>query len=466
MKEIENLFEKTFKEKITNIEVIKATGSNRYYERLISKNRSCIGAYNKDTKENRAFISFSKQLKANCINVPEIYAEDLSNNVYLQQDLGDTTLFDYLKTHSIEDTMPYYIKVMEQLAKMQTINNFDYADAYPTKEFDRRSMLWDCNYFKYYFLKFFDIQFDEKLLEEDFNTLIDYLQSCRQDFFVYRDFIPRNIMLVNKEPYFIDYQGGRKGSLYYDIASFLFNSKTDLTNSVRKQLFDIYISNIRHYAHIDKEDSRRYFIAYVYFRLIQNLGAYGFRGIYEKKKSFIRSIPFALINLKYLIEEEYLDIRIPCLMSCFSQLLNCQKIFEIVRNNKLAISIKSFSYKRGYPYDVSGNGGGFIFDCRALPNPGREEKFKQKTGLDKEVSEYLQQFKEVDSFFENAMNLVKQTIDNYLKRDFSNLSIYFGCTGGRHRSVYLAQKCGELLSQNVDLDVTIQHLEQNIEKKM
>ncbi|MBR1774393.1 MAG: phosphotransferase [Bacteroidales bacterium] len=462
MKETEELFKKTFNEPIVKIEKVSATGSNRYYERIISKNHSCIAAYNNDLKENKAFISYAKQLKANNINVPEIYAEDLENNVYLQQDLGDETLFTFLKSHTLQETMPYYIKVMQNLVRIQRIENFDFSYAYPAKAFDKQSMLWDCNYFKYYFLKFFDIQFDERLLEKDFNTFTDYLLSCPQEYFLYRDFIPRNIMLFNNEPYFIDFQGGRKGSCYYDAASFLFDAKTDLDNTTREELLNVFLCESLGSDSTQNSEQKNYFYAYVYMRLIQTMGAYGFRGVYENKKSFIKSIPFALKNLKYLSENVDLEAKIPHLENCFQQIINSQKIIDTVNKNKLTITVKSFSYKKGYPHDVSGNGGGFVFDCRALPNPGRETKFKQMTGLDREVKEYLQQYKEVDYFFANAMNLVQQSIENYLNRGFSNLSVYFGCTGGQHRSVYLAQKCADILAQNPDLNVIIHHIEQNI----
>ncbi len=461
-KEIIDLFEKTFNESIESIEKVSASGSNRKYFRLISKNHRCIGAYNEDCKENKAFISYAKQLKANGINVPDIYAEDLSRNVYLQQDLGNETLFDFLKTHSLEQTMPYYIKVMEQIAKIQTIKNFDYSHAYPAKTFDKQSMMWDCNYFKYYFLKFFDIQFDERLLEEDFNRLTDYLLSCENDYFIYRDFIPRNIMICDNELYFIDFQGGRKGSLYYDLASFLFNSKTDLDNITREKLFNIYLDNVSQYTNIDKAESRNYLFAYVYLRLIQNMGAYGFRGVFEKKKDFIKSIPFALKNLDFLVGNVDLDIDIEHLKNCFYQILNSKKIQDTINQNKLTITVQSFSYKKGYPCDISGNGGGFVFDCRALPNPGREQRFKQMTGLDKQVKQYLEAYPQTKAFFDNAMNLINMSIENYLERNFSHLSVSFGCTGGQHRSVYFAQKCADTLSQNPDLNVIIHHIEQNI----
>lgn len=461
---LENLFEKTFNEKVEKTENVAATGSNRKYFRLISQNHHCVGTYSENISENKAFISFAKQLKTNNINVPQIYAEDLENNVYLQQDLGDITLFDYLKNNTFEDTLPYYEQVMSALARMQTIPNFDFSLAYPTKKFDKQSMMWDCNYFKYYFLKFFDLQFDEQLLEKDFNTLIDYLLSCENDYFVYRDFIPRNMMIYNNEVYFIDFQGGRQGSLYYDLASFLFNSKTDFDNDTREKLLNIYFENIVKYTQIDTTKSKKYFYAYVYMRIIQNLGAYGFRGIYEKKRTFVRSIPFALKNLQFLMQNISLDLPLEHLMSCFSQILTNQKILSLANGTKLTINIKSFSYRKGYPHDLSGNGGGFVFDCRALPNPARVESYKQLTGLDPEVKNYLDQFGDVKFFIDNVLKIINQSIRVYHQRNFANLSVYFGCTGGQHRSVYCAERVAQELSQNPDINILIQHVEQNIKK--
>ncbi len=463
MKEIENLFIQTFKEKPLEIKPISVHGSNRKYYRVVSNKYNCIGVYNEDVLENKAFISFAEQLKNNQINVPQIYAQDLENNVYLQQDLGDETLFTFLQNNSEQDTIAWYEKIIKQLPKIQTIDKFDYTDAYPRKAFDRQSIQWDLNYFKYYFLKLALIPFNEEELENDFQTLTNFLLSTDTSFLLYRDFQSRNIMLFDDKAWFIDFQGGRQGALQYDIASLLYDAKANLDNDTKEKLLNLYIKELQAYINIDKSEFKQYYYAYVYIRIMQAMGSYGYRGYFERKSSFLQSIPAALNNLKYLEDNIKLPINIPTLHKIFQRLITSDKLLSLnTKKSRLTINIKSFSYKKGYPHDTSGNGGGFVFDCRALPNPGREEKYKHKTGLDKEVAEYLQQYKEVDVFFENAMNLINQSIDNYLKRDFSNLSVYFGCTGGQHRSVYLAQRCGDRLSQNTDLNIVIQHLEQNI----
>lgn len=464
MKEkILQLFVNTFNLQPQGIEKISADGSNRQYFRCFSMQHPCIGVYNEDRKENEAFLSYAKQLKESGINVPEIYAEDLDNGVYLQQDLGDTTLFAYLQKHSKEETLQCYEKVIKQLPRIQTVKDFDYTYAYPRKDFDRQSIQWDLNYFKYYFLKLSSIPFEEQALENDFTTLTDYLLSCDTNYFLYRDFQSRNIMLYGNKVWFIDFQGGRKGALQYDIASLLFDAKADISIETREYLLDLYINELKKYVEVDEQDFKNHFYAYVYVRIMQAMGSYGYRGYFEKKSHFLKSIPFALKNLEYLENNVNLPINIPTLHQLYKQLVNSSKLLSLSKGgNKLTVNIKSFSYKKGYPHDLSGNGGGFVFDCRALPNPGRLEEFKKLTGKDEPVREYLKDKEEVAFFLQNVENIVQQSVDNYLKRGFANLSVYFGCTGGQHRSVYSAEYLADKLSQNPDLNIIVQHVEQNL----
>ena len=462
-KQVEKLFIDTFNKTPDKIERMSAHGSNRQYFRITAGDMSCIGVYNHDVSENKAFLSYARQLKANNINVPDIYAKDTTGKVYLQQDLGDQTLFSYIKTHGQQDVSEQYARVVKQLPKIQTIKNFDYTYAYPRKDFDGQSIQWDLNYFKYYFLKLAGIPFNEEDLEKDFNTLKSFLLTADTSFFLYRDFQSRNIMLKDGKVWFIDFQGGRKGALQYDIASLLYDAKADIPHDMRQYLFDLYFEELQKYVKVPKQQFEQLYYAYVYIRIMQAMGSYGYRGYFEGKTEFLKSIPFALNNLKYLENNVKFDLNIPALHGVFDRIIASDKLAALSSGKKkLTVRVKSFSYKIGYPHDVSGNGGGFVFDCRALPNPGREDRYKQMTGLDKEVKQYLEQYKEVDFFFDNAMNLVSQSVDNYLKRGFSDLSVYFGCTGGRHRSVYLAARCADLLSQNPDLNVIINHVEQNI----
>lgn len=460
---LSNLFRKKFNLLPNNIEEISAHGSNRKYFRILADKISCIGVYNEDYKENEAFVSYAEQMKQKGINVPEIYATDLTNNVYLQEDLGDETLYSFLQKNDIETALPIYEQVLNHLVEIQTMKDFDYSKAYPRKAFDVQSINWDLNYFKYYFLKLADIPFNEQFLENDFKNLTDYLISAPNDYFLFRDFQSRNIMLHNNKVYFIDFQGGRKGALQYDVASLLFDGKVKLSPQQRENLLNYYIDNLSTKINIDKTAFVQQFYAFCYIRIMQAMGAYGFRGYFQRKESFLKSIPNALQNIEYLQQNTTLPIQLPELNKVFQQMIHSEKLLSIgTSKQKLTVTIKSFSYKKGYPMDISGNGGGFVFDCRALPNPGRLEEFKKLTGKDIEVIKFLEEKEEVRYFFENVKNIVWQSVDKYLERGFTHLMLCFGCTGGQHRSVFFAEKIAKELSQNTDLNIVVKHIEQNI----
>ncbi len=460
---LSNLFLQTFLSTPKSIEEISAHGSNRKYFRIIADKINCIGVYNEDYKENEAFVSYAVQMKQNGINVPEIYAVDLKNNIYLQEDLGDETLFSFLQKNDIETALPIYEQILSHLVSIQTMKNFDYSKAYPRKDFDVQSIAWDLNYFKYYFLKLADIPFNEQLLENDFKNLSNYLISAPNEYFLFRDFQSRNIMLHKNKVYFIDFQGGRKGALQYDVASLLFDGKVKLSSQQRERLLNYYINKVSKKIDINKETFVQQFYAFCYIRIMQAMGAYGFRGYFQRKDSFLKSIPNALKNIAYLQQHTTLPISLPELNKVFQQMINSQKLLSLGTNKqKLTVTIKSFSYKKGYPMDISGNGGGFVFDCRALPNPGRLEEFKHLTGKDIEVVNYLEEKEEVKYFFENVKNIVWQSVNKYLERGFTHLMLCFGCTGGQHRSVFFAEKIAKELSQNTDLNIVVKHIEQNI----
>ncbi len=458
-----DLFYKTFHSQPTKVEEMSAHGSNRKYFRIVSEERTCIGVYNEDRKENEAFVSYAAQLKQNNINVPVIYAVDLSKNIYLQEDLGDETLFSFVEKNGTEQSLEVYKKALKSLVKIQTIKDFDYTNAYPRKAFDRQSIEWDLNYFKYYFLKLADIAFDEQLLENDFKELTSCLLSSPCDYFLYRDFQSRNIMLKDNDVYFIDFQGGRKGALQYDVASLLFDGKVKLSALQREELLHYYIEELSKETTIDKDSFVKHFYAFCYIRIMQAMGAYGYRGYFQKKESFLKSIPNALDNIKYLQENTTLPISLPELNRVFQQMIHSEKLYSVAKDRqKLTVTIKSFSYKKGYPMDISGNGGGFVFDCRALPNPGRLEAFKHLTGKDPEVINYLEEKEEVQYFLSNVKNIVWQSVNKYLERGFTHLMICFGCTGGQHRSVFMAEKITKELLQNTDLNIVVKHIEQNL----
>ncbi len=463
---IKNLFKQTFNEERITSEKLPASGSSRIYYRIKSRNNSAIATYNTDKKENIVFLHFSEVFKKNGINVPEIFAKDIENNIYLQEDLGDETLFEKIqKTRTEnkfpENLIPVYKEAVEQLAELQINGSkgIDYSLCYPRLAFDKQSIMWDLNYFKYNFLKFTDIVFDEQLLENDFNTFSDYLLNTNTDFFLYRDFQSRNIMLHKNKIYFIDYQGGRKGALQYDLVSLLYDAKADIPENIRKILAEHYIIYADNLIKINKNEFYEYYYAYALIRIMQAMGAYGYRGLYEKKQHFIDSIPFGLNNLKEIMSEVKILSKLPELKRILSELPASEKLKNIMTKNKLTVTIKSFSYKRGIPYDQTGNGGGYVFDCRIINNPGRIEKYKKLCGKDKEVADFLEAEKDTEIFFTNIKEILKISVNNYISRNFKNLSVNFGCTGGQHRSVYFAEKTADFLRNNFDINVELIHTE-------
>lgn len=467
--EIIQLFENHFNEKIETFELLPPSGSYRQYCRLTSKTRSVIGALNTDVKENTAFLSFTNHFFNKGIKVPEIYTVSSDLKKYLQEDLGDTTLFQYLtKTREeegfSENIISVYKKVLKSLPNIQIIagKDIDYSVCYPREAFDKQSMMWDLNYFKYYFLKLAKIHFDEQALEDDFQQFSNYLLSASSNYFLYRDFQSRNVMLKNDEVYFIDYQGGRQGALQYDLASLLYDGKADIPESIRKQLYDVYIGELKKLMKVDEEQFSAYFKGFVLIRIMQAMGAYGFRGFYEKKEHFLKSIPYALKNLEILLSDLKLPIKIPELLNVLNQLTKSEVLKEIGQEkSNLTVRVCSFSYKKGIPEDPSGNGGGHVFDCRAINNPGRYEEYKKLSGKDLPVQEFLEQKSEIGIFLESVKVLIEQSVKVYLERGFTHLSINFGCTGGQHRSVYSAEKISDYLKNNYPVNVVLNHREQD-----
>jgi aminoglycoside/choline kinase family phosphotransferase len=471
-----NLIEQTllFLAKKTNpnfvrIEKLLQSGSNRLYFRIFAEKETIIGVYNHDIKENNAFFSFSGFFLSQKINVPKIIAIDETQQYYLLEDLGDETLFSFLTSHRDQEkidasVITYYKKVLQQLPLLQLSGKrgIDFSKCYPRFAFDKQSMLWDLNYFKYYFLKLANVPFDEQLLEDDFHRFIDFLLETDSDYFMFRDFQSRNIMLCNDEPYFIDYQGGRKGALQYDVASLLYDGKADLPPNLREELLQYYIEQLSSHISIDQEEFCKYYYGFVLIRILQALGTYGFRGYYEKKSHFLLSIPFAIKNLKYLLPKFVFGSKIPTLIHVIQQITESNFVASCsLPENKLTVTVNSFSYKKGVPQDLTSNGGGFVFDCRALPNPGRFSEYKTATGKDQSVIDYLENFEVVILFKSITTQLVSQSVDNYLERKFSHLMVNFGCTGGQHRSVYFAEKLAEYLNQQYpNVNVVLVHCEQ------
>jgi aminoglycoside/choline kinase family phosphotransferase len=474
IQELFDLFLAYFKEKVETITVFPHTASGRRYFRMEGTNYTVIGAYGKDKKENTAFIHYSEVFNELGLNVPEVFTskDDL---FYLQEDLGDESLMDRNKKIKRKDNFPkklksLYQKSIDQLTTLQikSARHIDYSLSYPRSAFDKQSMMWDLNYFKYYFLNVSDVSFDEQLLEDDFSILVNYLLSTDTNYFLFRDFQSRNIMLVEDEPFFIDYQGGRKGALQYDLASLLFQSKANIPSDVREELLEYYMESASRFISIDKKEFKEYYYGYVFIRLIQVLGAYGKRGLIEKMPYFIQSIPLALENIKWWIDTVELPIKIPYLISVLSQLTKSEqfKTFDMskAKNHSLVVRISSFSYREGIPKDLSANGGGFVFDCRNILNPGRFEPYKTQTGRDKPVQDFLLEKTEMSEFLVNTYSLVDRAVENYLEREFEHLMVSYGCTGGQHRSVFSADSLAKHLEEKYGVKTTVQHVVQERKK--
>ena len=461
------LFEDWAKEKLITLVPLPESGSNRKYFRLLSESKTAIGVFNPDRKENLAFITFTKHFLKKGLKVPRLYTHDLKQNIYLIEDLGDTTLFSLIDKKKTQDEIPadiinYYKDSLKNLIRFQIDggNGLDYSVCYPREKFDKKSILWDLNYFKYYFIKLLNIPFDEQGLEDDFKSFSDFLLSTETKYFMYRDFQSRNIIVHNDELYFVDYQGGRKGALQYDLASLLFQAKMNLSTKSREELLSFYLEELSKRIKINRKDFKKYYYGYVLIRILQTLGAYGFRGYFEKKAHFLISIPYALKSLQWLVDEKNLPKKIPELTKVINSVLKNEELNKIVpasQNEKLRVSINSFSYKRSIPIDFTGNGGGFVFDSRAIPNPGRIEEFKKLTGKDEKVIRFLDNDENAKKFLKNTFEIIDQTIANYLERNFKNLMVNFGCTGGQHRSVYCAEKLSQHLKENFNVDVTLNH---------
>ncbi len=466
---LKQLFEQHFHTPATRVQPLQGelSGSGRKIIRLSSDRVSAIGILYNVREENVAFLEFSRHFRRHGLPVPEIYGEDLSHSAYLEEDLGGTTLFEFLSEHRVgeniaPEAVDAYRKVVGLLPRFQVEagRDLNYSVCYPRESFDRQSIDWDLNYFKYYFLRLAGISFNEQALEDDFDRLTNFLLTADRDYFMYRDFQSRNVMLRRDEPYFVDYQGGRKGALQYDIASLLYDAKADLPPALRQQLLDLYLEKLSGSIKLDREAFLHHYYAYVYVRIVQALGAYGFRGFYERKAHFLQSVPYALKNLRWLLHNIKLPIALPTLMDAFNSMLASEKLQGLATGeDNLTVRVWSFSFHRGMPKDESGNGGGFVFDGRSLPNPGRQEQFKTLTGKDAPVIDFLNQQQSVHQFLASVMSLVDASVSEYQRRGFKHLMVSFGCTGGQHRSVYLAEQVAARLRGRSGVDVRVRHRE-------
>lgn len=455
---------------VEEIRQLAQAGSDRQYYRVRATQRSYIVTYNNNIPENSAFLEFSKHFHSKQLAVPEIYHVSSDKSFYIQSDLGDTSLFDIVQSQGYTDSnFKLYQNTFAQLAQLQiqggTGLDYDYCIA--TRSFDRQAIYSDLLYFKYYFLRALKLNYDKNLLLNDFEMLSYYLMQERNKFFMMRDCQSRNVMVKDDKVYFIDYQGGMQGALQYDVASMLWQAKAALPYEWRDELVNYYFDRANDLLgnQLIRKDFLDNYHSFVLIRMLQTLGAYGFRGLFERKAHFISSIPFALRNLKWFLENKKIPIRLPELEKVLQAMVHEDIIqrFEHVKateESKLTVKVYSFSYKVGLPEDPSGNGGGFVFDCRGILNPGRFEQYKKLTGRDKEVQDFLIYQTEMPVFLQHVTSLVDISVNDYLQRNFESLSVSFGCTGGQHRSVFAADSLTKHLQQKYGVKVQVQHMVQ------
>ena len=465
------LFRRTFGRAPARIAALGADGSRRRYYRMADGERTVVGAANDDRRENVAFLSLSRHFRRHGLPVPEIYSEDLDQGVYLQQDLGDETLYDRVAASraSGEDAfsnqmVAIYRQVLGDLPRFQVTAaaDLDFSICYPRSRFDGQSIRWDLNYFKYHFLKLVPVDFDEQALEDDFERFTAFLLETDTGYFLYRDFQSRNIMWYDGRPHYIDYQGGRQGALQYDVASLLQDAKAGIPWKIRDKLLDYYVEAAGEYAPLRREAFLAHYYGYALVRLMQALGAYGYRGMYEGKSHFLTSISHGVRNLEGLLERAALPVDLPELNRAWSRIVGDPALRRMgeVSGEGLTVHLWSFSYHHGLPRDPSGNGGGFIFDCRIVKNPGRIPAYADLTGKDAPVAAFLDELEEARSFLGDAQTMVDRAVEHHLRRGFTDLTVAFGCTGGQHRSVYFAERLAAHLENRPGLTVRLRHREQ------
>ena len=477
--QLEDLFERYTGIRPESSQLLAGSGSNRRYFRLSGGGLSLIGAEGTSSEENGTFIYLASHFRKKGISVPEVYAVSDDGMEYLQEDLGDLSLFDAV-SHGREsgrysdEERSLLLNAISFLPDIQFrgAEGLDFSRCTPEPEFNRRLVMADLNYFKYCFLKTTGLEFNEASLEKDFESLASSLLSEGFSSFMYRDFQARNVMLKDSVPYFIDFQGGRKGPGYYDVASFVWQARAGYPDDFRQELVDAYVDALTRYVKVDRRHFDDKFMLFVLFRTLQVLGAYGYRGNFERKEHFLKSIPFAVANLRTVVDHVPADCQyLAALLKDLVQLPRFSLTQPSGRHpwpcaESLEVLVTSFSFKKGIPDDPSGNGGGYVFDCRALPNPGKIEFYRSYTGMDKEVVDFFSDKPQVPDFLSAAYRLADAHLERFLERGFTHMMISFGCTGGQHRSVYCAEKMASHLKEKYGVKVRLLHREQGVSKEL
>jgi aminoglycoside/choline kinase family phosphotransferase len=472
--EFSKLYQQHFNKEINTFTQLPLSGSDRQYFRIEDNNgNSAIATFSQDKNETNSFLYFSRVFKKHHLPVPEIYTTSSNKKYYIQEDIGQESLFDLLQSEGYTDQIKsLYKKAIDQLVKFhwQAGREIDYSLCHASEKFDRKAILSDVLYFKYYFADLLKIEYDKNALLEELEEAAKSLASQKPQTFMYRDFQSRNILVKNNEVYFIDYQGGMLGLPQYDIASLLWQAKAQLPDDWKNELLNYYFEALKSLPEkptFDETTFRRIYLDCVLLRILQTLGAYGFRGIFEKKPHFISSIYPALLQLKGFMQtwphlpssNELRKVLVQLVKPEILARFEPQK-FDKESINKLKINIYSFSYKKGLPAK-NDHGGGYVFDCRGILNPGKIEKYKQLTGKDAPVKEYLQSQTTMPKFLDSIFTILDISVQDYISRGFDQLQISFGCTGGQHRSVYAAEATKDYLYKKYGLEAEILHLEQD-----
>lgn len=471
IREVEQFFEQWAGQPAKELYTLKQAGSNRQYFRALTPGKSFIVTYNpNNVPENNAFIAFARHFYEKQLAVPEILYVDNAKTRYVQTDFGDVSLFDIIKEEGYSQRVKeLYKKTFSALAQLQIAGGegLDYNNCIATRSFDKQAIYSDLLYFLYYFVRALDLPYDKNLLLNDFELLSSYLMQEEARYFMHRDCQSRNVMVKEDAVYFIDFQGGMQGALQYDAASMLWQARAALPHEWKDELVLYYFeqANDQLGNRLNKEDFLNSYDGFVLIRMLQTLGAYGFRGLFERKQHFIASIPYALKQLRWFLENKRIPIRLPELQKVLWHIVDDEIIarYETVKatgRSPLVVHINSFSYRNGIPGNEDDNGGGFVFDCRGIFNPGRFEEFKKLTGRDKEVQEFLLHKSEMPSFLQYVFGMVDISVSDYLKRDFQNLTVNFGCTGGQHRSVFAADRLADHLQEKFGVKVDLHHLVQ------
>lgn len=464
MQELSELYMECFGTCPDDVVPITGSASNRRYYRLSSQAGTCIGVVGLDRDENHAFLTLARHFSSKGLNVPQVLAASDDEMRYLQEDLGSDILFDNPSEELLCSTM-------SQLPRLQFegAEGLDFSVCYPQPEFDLRMIMFDLNYFKYCFLKPSGLEFNEVHLQDDFERLADDLMGASSEVptFMYRDFQSRNVMVRDGQPYFIDFQGGRRGPVHYDVASFVWHARSGYTSQLRQKMLDAYLSSLSEYMNVDRGDFMEKLQLFVLFRSLQVLGAYGFRGWSEHKANFVVSITGAVKALATLLAGEScgdfssVKERYPYLYETLAGMTALPRFAsEPVKDGQLTVKVTSFSFKKGIPEDLSGNGGGYVFDCRSIHNPGRYEPYKKLTGKDEPVIRFLEEDGEILTFLEHVYGVVEPHVETYAGRGFTSLMVSFGCTGGQHRSVYCAEHLAARLALKYPvLRIVLRHRE-------